>query len=90
MKVVSITADGNSAVYRTAGLKSRGLSIIADGTWGSGTLKVQILAEGVWIDVAAATLTDDGTIFVEWAEAATFRVNMAGSTTPAVTVLFGG
>lgn len=82
MKLGNLTADGNTGEQKF----NPKLVFIAEGTWGSGTAKLQFRPSGhtTWIDVTGASMTADGYKDVEL-KATTdveFRVNLAGSTSP--------
>ena len=74
-----VTADGNS----TATNINPGLhTLVAWGTWGSGTIKLQLSPDdGVtWVDVPSASFTANSCLNVNVAADLKYRANLAGST----------
>ena len=86
MKLGNLTADGQTDAVKF-GPKS---VLIAEGTWGSGTVKLQFRPVGhtVWIDVTGASLTADGYKDVELNAQGDleFRADLSGATSPNIDI----
>jgi hypothetical protein len=77
-----LSADGNSAAYEATGFP---IVIMASGTFGSGTLIMQISPdEGTTWFATGQTLSAIGIMIYTPPEGAQFRLNLAGSTTPTI------
>lgn len=78
----TFSADGNSATIAWPGGYG---SMLASGTWGSGTLKLQFTINGgtTWVDVASISLTANGHKEFNIGSCH-LRMNLAGATNPAI------
>lgn len=81
----AVTADGSSdELYHGGGP----LGIIATGTFGSGTCKLQVRsAAGTYVDVPGVSLTAAGNVY-DSLPAGYYRITLAGSTNPVLTAKF--
>lgn len=83
MAYYNLTADGSTAAVSHPGTR---VHVVIVGTWGTGTAKLQFLddqATPVWTDVAGASWTADTATVIELANTGyTFRINLAGATSP--------
>lgn len=87
MKKVTIAGDGATASFK---IRSSKINAFADGTFGGGTVQMQISPDDVtWFDVPSASLNAKGV--VDWYLMANYvRANVTGSVTPSVTLwIFG-
>lgn len=65
----------------------RGHYIIAQGTFGGGTVTIEMQIGGVWAPLDGGSFTEDGIKFMEGAgRSKRIRAVLAGATTPSVTV----
>lgn len=83
----SFAADGQTTAVKWPGGKG---TFAAEGTFGAGTVKLQWRPDSTWtyIDVASASLTAAGYKNFE-ISAGDLRIDIAGSTTPAVDTHIG-
>lgn len=86
----TLTADGQTETVWVDGP----VSVIASGTWGGGTLTVQMLGrDGNWItlnDDVAMTSDATGQRLYDIDAGHVFRASLSGSTSPDLTVSFFG
>lgn len=83
VQTYALTADGNTANI-LLGHKPTTVTMFGDGTWGSGTAKLQYTMDGgtTWYDAGSLT-ADGGARFDNTNVGATiFRINLAGATSP--------
>jgi hypothetical protein len=81
-----VTADGNSAALaldRAHGGGGRAFTLIATGTWGGGTITLQLSPDGgtTWVSTSY-TLSANGEQHGTDMIATHARLNLAGATTP--------
>jgi len=76
----AVAADGNSSVYVWRGGKG---TLVGAGTFGSGTLSVQVSLDNgtTWVGLASATMTAASAITFE-VHRCQMRFNLAGATGP--------
>lgn len=84
----AVTANANSDAIVWKG--GTGL-LVATGTWGSGTIAVQISPDGgtTWIGLTSITMTANGTKEFT-APAAKLRLALTGATNPSLTAWVAG
>jgi hypothetical protein len=85
-QVTNLTADGQSATLTVP--NGGQVLVTASGTWGSGSLVLQVSDGTNWINLHTA-LTADGSATVDLprGESYSVRVNLSGSTSPDLDVL---
>lgn len=81
----TLSADGGTTSVRAQGTV---YSIKAYGTWGGGTLTPQVKDGATWVTLGDTTLTANGVINVEVDYGADIRANLAGASSPSLTVKF--
>lgn len=85
-----LTADGNTATFELPGDVSTVDVYLDDAeTWGAGTLKLQSSFDGgtTWVDVPSASWTSgDGRLGSYTVYGRDVRLNLAGATSPSLTV----
>lgn len=82
----ALAANGN-ATFTIPYMNAAGLiTAYVSGTWGGGSAKLQVSPDGtLWLDAVAA-ITADGKLALSGVLARKVRVNLAGATSPALTV----
>lgn len=88
----TFSGNGNSAEIVTTG---QGLFVSARGTWGSGTVTLQLkLTDGTWVAIDTgimAAITADGDKFVSrFAPGLTLRLALTGATGPDIDYIIQG
>jgi hypothetical protein len=75
----------NVPLERARGGGIKPLTMIGEGTWGGGTLTLQISPDGgtTWVSTTV-TLTDDGVVGVSNIIGTHARLNLAGATSPSL------
>ena len=96
--IQSITADGTGtavritnrdAVVSANASASRDVIVVATGTFGSGTIKIQRQdLAGTWYDIPGATYTEAFAEKITDNIVTQYRYVMSSSTTPSVTIRF--
>lgn len=84
----NFTANGTENANSQSGSGKVGnfTTLYAKGTWGGGTIKVQISPDGSnWFDVTDANLTADGFANIQ-VKAPYMRVDLSGATSPDLNV----
>lgn len=80
----NITADGQTAVISIEEGEQK-VYMYGAGTWGSGTLKLQVnplpTGTGDWIDVASGSITADGYVAVN-VNGGRIRCDLSGASSP--------
>ena len=87
MLEATLSANGSTGDFPLQA-RGAGVSLFASGTWGSGTLTVQVRkSDGTFYNIPDAALTADGTVYVDIPSAALVRATLTGATTPSLTVI---
>ena len=87
MQSETLTDNGTTEVFKSS-KQGRGATCIATGSFDSGTLAFQMLVGATWVALPSATLTAEGSYFIELPESVQLRAVLTGSTTPSITVVF--
>lgn len=79
----ALAANGNSGAFSNT-VSTRTLLVIGEGTFGTGTLRVEISPDdGVtFVPILSPVLTADGIIEVEVPDETQVRLSLVGATTP--------
>lgn len=88
MQVQTLSANGKTNHFKTS-KSARGATMIASGTWGSGTLTLEILLpDNTWLTVPGSSLGADDSFFLEFPESVVVRASLTGATAPSLQVVF--
>lgn len=84
-----VTANATSAEHITA--CSETIIVVASGTFGSGTVTLQVSPDGgtTWV-TTGKTLTADGSVFQDFPAGSRLRVALTGATGPDLDVWISG
>lgn len=87
---VTFAADGNGATQALPYMSASGsITAFATGTFGSGTLKVQVSADGTnWYDSGVTGITVAGILKITGLACRFIRPVLTGSTAPSISVVF--